>query len=166
MFPKRGAIALVVTALALILLLSFKTPDNTPAVGSVATAPRVEASPVAGAASSPPSSTEAPAATTDGSAAAQTITGTLVQTRYGDVEVQISVASGTVTDVEAVALPTGGRSGQISRYVAPILSEEALQAQSSAIDLISGATYTSTAYARSLQSALDQAGIAEVQTAG
>ena len=41
----------------------------------------------------------------------------------------------------------------------PILHDEALQAQSAQIDLVSGATYTSDAYAQSLQAALDQAGI-------
>jgi uncharacterized protein with FMN-binding domain len=43
--------------------------------------------------------------------------------------------------------------------VEPILRSEALQAQSANIDGVSGATYTSTAYAQSLQSALDSAGI-------
>ena len=50
------------------------------------------------------------------------------------------------------------RSEAISQYVEPLLRSEALQAQSAQIDLVSGATYTSDAYARSLQSALDQAG--------
>jgi hypothetical protein len=52
---------------------------------------------------------------------------------------------------------SGGRSGQISSYAAPILASEALQAQSASIDIVTGATYTSQAYANSLQSALDQA---------
>jgi len=59
----------------------------------------------------------------------------------------------------ALELPSGGRSSQISRFVEPILRSEALQAQSANIDGVSGATYTSTAYAQSLQSALDSAGI-------
>ncbi len=90
------------------------------------------------------------------------MTGSTVQTRYGDVAVQITVENGQIVDVQAVALPTRGRSGEISDYVAPILASEALQAQSATIDIVSGATYTSVAYAESLQSALDQAGIAAV----
>jgi uncharacterized protein with FMN-binding domain len=166
MFPKRGAIALVITALAVVLLLTFKTSDSAPVVGA-ASGTIVESSPVAGAAAaSPPSGPVPSAPTSDGADPAKTVTGSLVQTRYGDVEVQITVSGGELTDVEAVALPTGGRSGQISNYVAPILASEALQAQSASIDVITGATYTSTAYAKSLQSALDQAGIAALQVNG
>jgi uncharacterized protein with FMN-binding domain len=173
MFPKRGAIAIVITVLAVVLLVSFKTPDSLPVAGSTSgSGVASSAPPVAAGGSNPPTSdgsnTQAPAPSptvTDGSTA-QTVTGSLVQTRYGDVEVQITVSGGHVTDVQAVALPTGGRSGQISRYVGPILASEALQAQSASIDLISGATFTSTAYARSLQSALDQAGIAAIQNIG
>jgi uncharacterized protein with FMN-binding domain len=67
------------------------------------------------------------------------------------------VSNGKISDVQAIELPSGGRSGQISNYVAPILASEALKAQNASIDIVSGATYTSQAYARSLQSALDQA---------
>jgi uncharacterized protein with FMN-binding domain len=58
--------------------------------------------------------------------------------------------------VTAVQMPTHGRSGFISQAVAPILQGEAVSAQSANIDTVSGATYTSEAYAQSLQSALDQ----------
>ena len=58
-----------------------------------------------------------------------------------------------VSDVVALQLPTGRRSGQISQYSEPILREEALQAQDANIDVVSGATYTSDAYAQSLQAA-------------
>ena len=64
---------------------------------------------------------------------------------------------GIITDVQALQLPDGDRrSLQISREVEPMLAEEALAAQSPRIDTVSGATYTSRAYAQSLQSALDQ----------
>lgn len=161
MFPKRGAVALVVTALALVLLLSFKTADGGPDLGSSGSA-IVEPSPTA-VGPTLPSATGSAAPSSGGS---RTIDGSLVRTRYGDVEVRITVSAGSVTDIEAVALPTGGRSGQISNYVEPVLASEALAAQSAAIDIVSGATYTSDAYARSLQAALDDAGIAEVVAAG
>ena len=61
--------------------------------------------------------------------------------------------------MNAVSLPVGGHSGQISNFVAPILRSQALAAQSSRIDGVSGATYTSEAYSMSLQGALDAAGI-------
>ena len=94
-----------------------------------------------------------------GASGSKTIDGPVVSTRFGDVQVEIVVAGGKLTDVVALELPTGRRSGQISNYAGPILRQEALQAQSAKIDLVSGATYTSDAYTQSLQSALDQAGV-------
>jgi uncharacterized protein with FMN-binding domain len=166
MFPKRGAIALVVTALALVLLLSFKTPDAATTIGSVVSPDTTSSTPATGGVAGDTSTSQTTEPPTTGAASSQTVTGSMVSTRFGDVEVQITVSNGAITDVAAVALPSGGRSGQISRYVAPILASEALQAQSAAIDIVSGATYTSMAYARSLQSALDQAGIATVAVNG
>ena len=71
----------------------------------------------------------------------------------------MTVVNGQVTDVTALELPSGGRSGQISREAEPILHDEALSAQSASIDGVSGATYTSLAYEQSLQAALDAAGL-------
>ncbi len=174
MFPKRGAIALVTTALALVLLLSFKTPDAATSLGvatdgaaavSGSTASPAPTTGTSGATSdtgSAPTATASPAPTA--ATAATTVTGSTVPTRFGDVAVQITVQDGRMIDIQAVALPTRGRSGEISDWVAPILASEALQAQSANIDIVSGATYTSVAYAESLQSALDQAGIAAAVT--
>jgi len=181
MFPKRGAIALVTTALALVLLLSFKTPDAT-GTGSALVKASAGTGTTSGAStgstsgststgstsgSSATSGTKATASPAATSATANgTVTGSAVQMPYGTVEVQITVSNGKITDVQAVSLPNRGRSGEISNYVAPILASEALKAQSANIDIVSGATYTSEAYAQSLQSALDQAGIATTQVTG
>ena len=165
MFPKRGAVALVTTVLGLVLLLSFKTPDVTTvdatvqAAGSTGSSP-APASGTSGGGTAGAAASAAPAATSATTAAAATIiTGSTVSTRYGDVAVEVTVASGKITAVQAVSLPSGGRSGQISAYAAPVLASEALTAQSASIDVVSGATYTSQAYAQSLQAALDQAAI-------
>ena len=93
------------------------------------------------------------------SSGTRTVDGPVVDTRYGPVQVEVTVANGKISSVTAIALPSGGRSGMISSYVEPILSGEALSAQSAQIDLVSGATYTSMGYERSLQAALNQAGI-------
>ncbi|WP_235515543.1 FMN-binding protein [Curtobacterium sp. Leaf183] len=94
------------------------------------------------------------------STASGTFTGTTAQTRYGPVQVEITVASGKITEVTALQLTNdGGRSVQISQQAAPILRQEALQAQSAKIQAVSGATYTSDGYVTSLQSAIDQAGL-------
>lgn len=76
---------------------------------------------------------------------------------FGDVQVQLVISGGRVTDVRAVQMPTHARSGSISSSAEPQLRSEVLQAQSAQIDTVSGATYTSEAYARSVQAALDQA---------
>lgn len=98
--------------------------------------------------------------TTGGSSATGTFTGDTTQTRYGPVQVQITVANGTITDVTALQLTNSdGRSVQISQQAAPILRQEALQAQSAQIQSVSGATFTSEGYTTSLQSAIDKAGL-------
>ena len=97
--------------------------------------------------------------TTSGTATAQnaTVTGTSTDTRWGPVQVQITVADGEITDVTVVEYPTGnGKDRQINARALPVLVQETLDAQSADIDMVSGATVTSDGYLQSLQSALDQ----------
>jgi uncharacterized protein with FMN-binding domain len=97
---------------------------------------------------------------TDGSSSSTsgTYEGQTVQTRFGPVQVQVTVSEGKITDVTALQLPQNdGHSARISRAVEPMLRSEVLSAQSADIQTISGATYTSEAYQSSLQSALDSA---------
>ncbi len=180
--PKRGAVALLLTTCALALLLSFKTPSELPTqvdaiggAGGIAPAapasslPAADATPAAGTgeAATPdgipqPSTAPAPAATpaSPGAAAYRngTVDGLVVETRWGAVQVQVTIAGGVITDVTALQLPSGDRhSLDISHRVEPVLRSAALASQSARIDVLSGATYTSTAYARSLQAALDAA---------
>ncbi len=170
--PKRAILALAVTTVALVLLLSFKTPDDgVPIRGGGTVAADAGATPGATArpratvrpgAAAVPGATPTPAATsgTGGdTGAATTVDGPVVDTRYGPVQVEISIAAGRIEDIVALQLPTGRRSGQISHVAEPILHQEALAAQNASIDIVSGATYTSDAYAQSLQAALDQAGL-------
>lgn len=89
-----------------------------------------------------------------------TYTGDDVNTRFGSVQVEITVSSGQITDVTALQLTDAdGRSRQISNRAAPILQSEVIAAQSSNVNNVSGATYTSDAYLQSLQSAIDKAGL-------
>jgi uncharacterized protein with FMN-binding domain len=102
--------------------------------------------------------------TTDTSAAAApstdgTYAGTTVSTRFGDVQVQVTISDGAVTDVTALQLTDhDSRSVAISNQAEPILRDEVLQAQSASVSMVGGATYTSAAYLQSLQAALDEAG--------
>jgi uncharacterized protein with FMN-binding domain len=88
----------------------------------------------------------------------RTVTGADVPNRFGDVQVQAVLVGDRLVDVLAVKLPGDKpRSQRISDDAAPILRQEALAAQGAHIQLVSGATYTSDGYSRSLQSALDAA---------
>lgn len=94
-----------------------------------------------------------------GDASDGTFTGTTESTRFGDVQVSVTIANGKISDVTALHLTDAEqRSVSISNYAAPLLRTEVLQAQNAQVSTISGATYTSDAYLSSLQSALDQAG--------
>lgn len=161
---SRALWSLGVTVVGVVWLVTFRvTPLPVDAVAAdpshartAAPTPtstaRVTAPPRTAPGQTPPQ-TAVPAGT-----AAGTFTGALVDTRYGPVQVRIVVSGTKVVDVQAVALPRDrARSAAISQYSAPILRTEAIQAQSAQIDVVSGATYTSIAYARSLDSALKQA---------
>ena len=89
-----------------------------------------------------------------------TYAGSVVQTRFGPVQVQITVQAGKITDVSALRLTDAERkSVQISNRAAPLLRAEVLQAQSANVQTISGATVTSDAYLNSLQAAIDAANL-------
>ena len=95
---------------------------------------------------------------TGSSTTAQTFTGEAISTRFGDVQVQITVVGGKVTKSTVTQVPWNDRRDQeINSYAVPILNGEVVTAQSANIDMVSGATYTSDGYIQSLQSALDQA---------
>ncbi|MBU6265756.1 MAG: hypothetical protein KGM14_06120 [Actinomycetales bacterium] len=102
--------------------------------------------------------TTAPAPATSG-AKDGTFDGSVVNTRFGTVQVQAVISGGKITDVIAVKLTDAGRqSVAISQQVAPMVRSEVLTAQSAKVANISGGTYTTQAYLQSLQSALDAAG--------
>jgi len=89
-----------------------------------------------------------------------TFKGEIAQTHYGPVQVQITVANGKITDVQALSYPDGdGRSQYISSVMIPWLTQETIKVQSTNIMNVSGATITGNAWKRSLASALQQAGL-------
>ena len=117
------------------------------------------------------SSTSSNSATTDTSSQAATTApvasgpadgtydGSVVNTRFGTVQVQAVISGDKITDVIAVKLTDADRKSiQISQQVAPMVRSEVLTAQSAKVANISGGTYTTQAYLQSLQSALDAAG--------
>ena len=179
---KRIVIWLASTVTVVVLLFGYHTSTNSATSASassgVAAAPSSSASgpaapsssdtgsaappdpssePTTGASSSPSAS----ASKTGGStSAAKTYTGDVAQTRWGPVQVEITVKRGTITAVDVLQHPTGNsRDAEINGYALPILVQDTLTAQSAKIDMVSGATVTSGGYVESLQSALDQAGL-------
>lgn len=77
---------------------------------------------------------------------------------FGVVQVRLTLTNGKITAATAVQFPENeSRSAEISQFSIPTLSQEVLSAQSASIDAVSGATYTSNAYAQSVQAALDAA---------
>lgn len=92
--------------------------------------------------------------------AASTYAGSVVQTRFGSVQVQITVKAGAISDVTALKLTDAERKSiQISSRAAPLLRAAVIKAQSANVQTISGATVTSDAYLSSLQAAIDAANL-------
>ncbi|MGW5533624.1 FMN-binding protein [Streptomyces sp. NPDC004009] len=143
---RRVVLATAATVSGVVLLLSLK-PASDPAAASAA-----GAAPQAGAAAqrSPQGGQQG------GGAAAGTVTGDAAQTQYGAVQVRLTVAGGKITKAEAVQAPKGGVSDQKTALAVPKLNQEAVAAGNADIDAVSGATYTSAGYKKSLQSALDK----------
>ena len=167
---RRIVLASAATVSGLVMLLSLK-PHTAPQIAAApAPAPSSSSSSASGGSSgssgSAGSSGSSGSTASDGSSSSgkttgtKTYTGESVQTRWGPVQVRITVKKGKITDVTAVTYPQENpRDQEINSYAVPQLRSEALAAQSASIDTVSGATYTSDGYRQSLQSALDTAGL-------
>jgi uncharacterized protein with FMN-binding domain len=106
----------------------------------------------------PGTATASGAATALPASANGTFTGSAADTRWGPVQTRITVANGRITAVDVVQYPTENpKDREINADAVPELVDETVQAQGADVDMVSGATVTSTGYMQSLQSALDQA---------
>lgn len=161
--------ALMGTISGLVLLFSYHTSSGTQAATVAATSTEdgqsATTTPNAGESEAGSSSSVADESSTDDGTSTSTtgsvsgtFTGAAVETRYGAVQVEITVEDGVITSSEAIKYPNRDRHDQqINAYAVPVLNAEALDAQSADIDSVSGATFTSVGYAQSLQSAIDEA---------
>ena len=170
-------LALAGTAAGLAAVLSFKTQGSAATSGMAApvTGTQGSASAAASAGSTTPTSSGGAATAQQGAAAAQqsgtaaqqggtaaagakVLTGAVDNTSYGPMQVQVTMAGSKITGVKVLQQTnTGSLSQQIDANAIPQLTKETLAAQSARIDAVSGASYTSAGYIKSLQSALDQA---------
>ena len=140
------------TVVLLVLLFSYRTSLNSGA--ATAAAPLVrQATP------NPTTTTTSPKkSSTSKAGVSGTYSGSVAQTRWGPVQVSITVANGRITSVSVPVYPNGnGRDAEINSYALPILRQETVDAQSANIDTVSGATVTSDGYLQSLQAAIDAA---------
>jgi uncharacterized protein with FMN-binding domain len=152
---RRAIFAILTTIVALVMLLSFKTHGVVTA--SVAPPAVVSGTTSGSGGGDTGSGSTGNGSSGNGSSGATTVTGDAVNTRFGPVQVRITVANGQMTAVQAIAYPQeNSRDQEINSYAIPQLNAEAAQAGNANIDMVSGATYTSDGYINSLQSALDR----------
>ena len=173
---RRAPIVVAATVAGFAGVLSFHTKGTTVAfsgaTGTAGTASSSSSSGSSGSGSSSSSGSSSKGASTPGSGGTRsttpsttapaptgvrTATGTAEQFGYGVMAVKVTVNGSKITDVSVASLQTAEpTSAQICSEAIPMLRQEVMQAHSAQINGISGATYTSEAYAYSLQSALDK----------
>jgi uncharacterized protein with FMN-binding domain len=166
---RRLLLALASTAAGLAAVLSYKTHgfgmDTSAAAASTGTSAgvAVPAGDGAGSADAGSDNLAGPPALasrgdTAGKAGTLTLTGAVAGTQYGPMQVQVTLLGREITGIKVLQqTDTGTESQQIDATAIPKLTMEALAAQSARIDAVSGASYTSSGYIQSLQSALDKA---------
>jgi uncharacterized protein with FMN-binding domain len=145
---RRVILAVAGTIAGLVALLSFRS--------------HVPSAPVAAAAGSGSAGSGSAGSGTPQSSSsslpsgARAIDGNVANTAYGPVQVQVVVTDQRITGVNILEQPSStAHDLQIGQFAFPKLISETLAAQSSHIDTVSGASYTSAGYIQSLQSALD-----------
>jgi uncharacterized protein with FMN-binding domain len=180
---RRITLAILSTVAVLVLLFSYRTslgggaaaqpaerahvvsgstasstgqgPDPTQP-GQAGSAPG--ASPTAGTLGTAPAATSPPVTAGTAAGATTVVDGDSEMTRYGPVQVRVTITGGRITDVTAIQYPTAERRDlEINSFALPQLRTEVLAAQSAQVDVVSGATFTTEGYLSSLQSALDAA---------
>jgi uncharacterized protein with FMN-binding domain len=113
--------------------------------------------PSGGAASSLPANVKVGASAGVGAGASAVGTDQALAGGLGDIQVRVSAQNGKITSVGLAKLNVHGpQSAQITGSVIPQLIQETMAANGGPIQAVSGATYTSQAYATSLQAALDK----------
>jgi len=150
---KSGAwLVLAGTVAGFLGVVGFHKSPSSAALSPVAPQPSGKAS--APAAGSGGQATSGGPAEPTGTASA---TGTMEQYGYGELSARVTISGGHISAISVPVLKTAEQySQQLAQQVIPMLRKEVLAAQSAHIQAVSGATYTSEAYATSVQAALDQ----------
>lgn len=162
---RRVLLAATGTLAAVVAVFLYPTSTNQGMAAQVSTTADATTSAATDASTgdaSTSSSADTPSNTSDTSATASSAMadGTYSASstmRYGTVTVTITVADGQITDAAGVQDSRDNKSEMIASQAMPTLDSEAVSAQSASIAMVSHATFTSSAYAQSLQAAIDQA---------
>jgi len=136
------------------------TPTAAPSASATATA-QPTTKPTKKPAAKPTASaqpTTAPTAAQPSGATNDSFTGDAVSMRYGIVQVKITVQNGKITDAQALQAPTGSND-RYTQMAVPRLREQTISAQSANIQGVSGASFTSYGWYKSLVSAIAKAGL-------
>jgi len=151
---KRAPVVIGATGVGLGLLFTFHTkPVHVSVVSSAGTPTTGGTTPATTPDPGSPNTTTSPTT----APATRSATGANVSYRYGDLELKVTEQGSRITNIQIVSdQATDPRSEEINSQAIPILQQEALSAGSASIDGVSGATFTSEAYAQALQSALDR----------
>jgi uncharacterized protein with FMN-binding domain len=137
---RRAALALVLTALAVVLLARYET---TPPVTRSADDPRK------------PPAIASPAPVPEGSVSA---VGPALVTPFSAIQVKAWVKDGELVGVETVALSGDGpHTDALNARAEPILRESVLRAGNADVDVVSGATSSSEIWLESLRGAIRKA---------
>lgn len=148
---KRITFWALSTLSAVVLLFTYSTSTSGPGAPSVP----LQADTVVS--STLPTGASAPAGSSGSGTPQRTVTGSVAATRWGPVQVELVVRGDSILKASVVQHPSGNsKDAQINGRALPILTKETIDAQNANIDMVSGATVTSTGYLSSLQSALDQ----------
>jgi uncharacterized protein with FMN-binding domain len=158
---RRAILVVTGTAAAVTSALIYHPPQLTQVLtSSKATTPDASTAP-SGKSTSAPNATQSSAPTTPTNLPTGNFAGDKVSTRWGPVQVEITVKNGVITAANALAFPDGDRrSLSISQQAIPYLIEQTLGVvKSNEVMGVSGASVTSGGWRTSLQSAIKKAGI-------
>ena len=160
---RRAILIVTGTAAAVTSALLYNPPQLAQvATSSKPTTPApTDSTPPTGNATPAQKATKSSAPTTPSNLPSGNFAGDKVSTRWGPVQVEITVKNGVITSANALAYPDGDRrSLSISQQAIPYLIEQTLGVvKSSEVMGVSGASYTSNGWRTSLQSAIKKAGI-------
>jgi uncharacterized protein with FMN-binding domain len=145
-----------VGGLGAVLMITPPNLSKTTLIAIDTPAPAPSATPTKSGATSTAAPTVAPTKPVGG--VTGSFTGSVANTRYGPVQVKITVENGKIIDAQAVQAPSGSNDRYTQKAV-PRLREQTIAAQSANVQGVSGASFTSYGWYTSLASAIAKAGL-------